>query len=298
MADTKGPAMKLPPITWLRAFDAAARHSSFSAAADELALTPAAVSQQIRLLEQYLGVQLFIRQPRGVVLTDTGQAYAQPVDRSFSDLRAATAGLFGSATDGTVRVRASISYATLVLAPRLAAFRNRYPEIEVQLSTTVWGDRLDDGAVDIDIRYGTGGWDDGTIWHLGDQHAGIVCHPAFAATFGDGLTIDAVYRSPTVQIIGSESEWSRLAAHLDRPLEPPKSWMKADSSLVALQMVAGGSGFALVMEIFSRPFIEQGLLVDPLGCRLPVDQSFFLVVGDRAAKRESVATFCEWLAGT
>lgn len=298
MAEAKGPTTKLPPITWLKAFDAAARHASFSAAADELALTPAAVSQQIRLLEHYLGVQLFLRQPRGVALTDVGQAYAQPVDKSFSDLRAATAGLFADATDRTVRVRASISYATLVLAPRLAAFRNAHPEIDIQLSTTVWGDRHDDAAVDVDIRYGTGGWDDGTVWHLGDQSAGIVCHPAFAETFGDGLSIEAVYRAPTVHIIGSEAEWSRMAAHLGLDLDPPKSWMKADSSLVALQMVAGGSAFAIVMEIFSKPFVDQGLLVDPFGHSLPLDQSFYLVVAERAARREGVDTFCRWLAGS
>ncbi|MCR9073944.1 MAG: LysR substrate-binding domain-containing protein [Alphaproteobacteria bacterium] len=298
MADAKGPTAKLPPITWLRAFDSAARHGSFAAASDELALTPAAVSQQIRLLEQYLGVQLFFRQPRGVTLTDIGRAYAQPVDRSFSDLRTATAGLFGESTKSTVRVRASISYATLVLAPRLAAFRNDHPNIDVQLSTTVWADRLDDVGVDVDIRYGTGDWDDGSVRPLGDQYAGIVCHPAYAASFGDGLTIETVYNSPTIHIIGSEVEWSRLASHLERQLETPRSWMKADSSLVALQMLLGGTGFAIVMEALSRPYVERGLLVDPFGHRLPIAQSFFMVLAERAEKRTDVTTFCRWLSGT
>ena len=298
MTEPNGPESKLPPVAWLRAFDAAARLESFAAAANELALTPAAVSQQIRLLEQYLGVQLFTRLPRGVALTEIGQAYAQPVDKSFADLRAATVGLFGAASSRTVRVRASISYATLVLAPRLADFRTLHPEIDVMLSTTVWGERFDEAEVDVDIRYGNGGWDDGTVAHLGDQHAGIVCHPDFAPSLSDPPTLDDAFAAPCIQIIGSEVEWSRLAAQCDLSVPTPKSWMKADSSLVALQMAAGGTGLAIVMEIFSRPYIERGLLVDPFGLRLPIEQSFFLVTADRAAKREEVTTFSDWLVNS
>jgi LysR family glycine cleavage system transcriptional activator len=289
--------MKLPQITWLKAFEAAARHGSFTAAADELALTPAAVSQQIRLLERFVGAQLFTRLPRGVVLTDVGQAYAQPIQRSFTDMRAATEGLFGAEVRRTVRVRASISYAALVLAPKLAEFRARHPEIEVQLSTAVWADRLDDEGVDVDIRYGTGGWEDGTVWHLGVQEACVVCHPDYAASFGDDLSLAALYAGPVVQIIGSEIEWARLAAHLGHPLAPPGNWMKADSSLIALQVVLGGTGAAIVMEAFARPLVAQGLLVDPVGVRLPTEQSFHMVLAEKAARREEVSAFCQWLAG-
>lgn len=85
----------LPHVTWLKAFDSAARHNSFAAAASELGLTPAAISQQIRHLEQHLDAQLFRRLPRGVSLTDVGQAYAQTIGKSFEDMALATNGLFG-----------------------------------------------------------------------------------------------------------------------------------------------------------------------------------------------------------
>ncbi len=288
--------MTLPQVTWLRAFEAAARHGSFSAAAEDLALTPAAVSQQIRLLEQHLGVQLFKRLAKGVVLTDIGQAYAQPIRKSFSEMVAATDGLFGATSRTTVRVRASISYAALVLAPGLGAFRARHPEIEVQLTTTVWADRLDDGDIDVDVRYGNGDWDDGTLWHLGAQHAVVVCHRDVAVGLGDSPDLESLCQSQIVQIIGSEVEWVRLLAHAGVDCPPPRPWMKADSSLIALQMILSGAGLAIVMENFARPFIDQGLLVDPLGLRLPVDQSYFLVVSDRAARREDVNAFCRWAA--
>lgn len=134
---------RLPHVTWLRSFEAAARHSSFSAAADELALTPAAVSQQIRQLEHHLGIQLFKRLPKGVQLTDIGQAYAQPVRKSFVEMQAATDGLFRLQRKSVVRVRCSISFAALILAPLLRDFARIHPNIDVELSTAVWSDRID-----------------------------------------------------------------------------------------------------------------------------------------------------------
>lgn len=123
--------MDLPHPTWLRTFEAAARLGSFSAAADELGLTPAAVSQQMRLLEKHLKTTLFERLPRGVELTDMGKAYAQSVRKGLEDMKTATAGLFGKAKRRQVKVRASISYAALVLAPRLHDFLENNPEIDV-----------------------------------------------------------------------------------------------------------------------------------------------------------------------
>jgi LysR family glycine cleavage system transcriptional activator len=289
--------VKTPQVTWLRSFEAAARRGSFSAAADDLGLTPAAVSQQIRLLEKHLGVQLFDRLPKGVVLTDTGQAYAQPIRKSFSEMQAATEGLFGAAGRKTVKVRSSISYAALVLAPQLGAFRTRYPDIDVQLSTAVWSDRIDHDDIDIDVRYGNGEWDDGTIWHLGDEYASVVCSPAFAASFGDKLSFEALYGASVVQIIGSETEWVRMQDHYGLHLRPPATWLKADSSLIAIQIIASGVGAAIVMENFSKPFVAQGSLVDPLPYRLPIQQSYFLVVTDKAGKRDEVRSLCRWIAG-
>ncbi|WP_166418374.1 LysR family transcriptional regulator, partial [Cochlodiniinecator piscidefendens] len=182
----------LPHVTWLRAFEAAARHRSFTAAAEELGLTPAAISQQIRLLEKHLNAPLFDRLPRGVALTEMGQAYALPVRKSFSDMQIATDGLFGAPRKRVVKVRASISCAGLVIAPRLAEFQQAHPDIEVQLSTFVWSDRFINEESDIDIRYGHGDWTDGTITHLGHEYAIVVCHPDYVKTHGAAFNIQTV----------------------------------------------------------------------------------------------------------
>ena len=286
---------RLPHVTWLRAFEAAARHASFSAAAEELALTPAAVSQQIRLLEQHLKVQLFHRLPRGVELTDLGQAYAQPIRKSFGDMQAATDGLFRVSRRKTLRVRASISYAALVLAPRLNGFRALNPDIDIQLSTAVWSDRMDDASIDLDIRFGTGDWPETQVWPLGTEWASVVCHPHFAASFEGELTLAALAASDVVQVTGSERDWDRLSARYGLDLPPPAQRFKADSSLIALQMLASGQGSAIIMRRFAQRYLDQGLLVSPLAYELPLEQGFYLIARTDSKRSDQIRRFSAWL---
>lgn len=287
--------MRLPHVTWLRAFEAAARHKSFTEAAIELNLTPAAVSQQIRLLERHLGAPLFRRLPRGVVLTDVGQAYALPVRKSFAEIQDATEGLFTVRRKRRVHVRASISYATLVLAPRLRAFHDLHPDIEVVLSTAVWSDRMDDETIDIDIRYGTGHWSEPNIWRLGDEVASVVCHPDHLASFGPDPTLGEVLAAGVVPVQGSEIEWRRLSETFGLDCPDPPVWLTADSSLIALQTVAGGFGAALIFRSFSAPFLDRGALVAPFGHELPMREAYYLVLREDARGRSEIEAFRSWL---
>lgn len=287
---------RLPHVTWLRAFEAAARHSSFSAAALELNLTPAAVSQQIRLLEKHLGIPLFKRLSRGVELTDLGQAYAQPIRKSFQDMQAATDGLFDRPRRAVLRVRASISYAALVLAPRLPAFRTAHPDIEIRLSTAVWADRMDDAAIDLDIRYGTGDWPERDCHPLGAEEAMVVCHPDYAASFGEAVSIRDLAAGDVVQVVGSEVEWDRLSERFDLDLPKPRPWIKADSSLIALQTIAAGRGAAIINRSFAQHYLEIGRLISPFDYRLTTVGAFFLIARPDANPRPEVSLFRTWLA--
>ncbi|MEP2921449.1 LysR substrate-binding domain-containing protein [Sulfitobacter sp.] len=289
--------MRLPHVTWLRAFEAAARHSSFSDAAHELNLTPAAVSQQIRLLEQHLGTPLFRRLPRGVELTGMGQAYALPVRKSFTEMQTATEGLFTVRRKRKVRIRASISYATLVLAPRLKAFHDLHPEIEISLSTAVWSDRMEDEPIDVDIRYGTGHWDETEMWKLRDEVATIVCHPDHLSSFGPSPRIQDLLGSGLVTILGSEVEWRRLSDIYTLNLPEPPVWLAADSSLIAIQSIAAGFGTALINESFTQPFVERGSLVSPFEYRLPMREAYYMVMRDDTHVSEEIRIFRDWLIG-
>lgn len=284
---------RLPHVTWLRTFEAAARHSSFASAADELNLTPAAVSQQIKLLEETLEMKLFKRLPKGVELTDIGQAYAQPVRASFQDLQAATNGLFQPKLKTTLRVRASISFGVLVLAPRLAAFKALYPETDVILSTTVWSDRMNDATIDLDIRYGNGEWEEQDIWPLGDGQATVVCNPKDAAQLQRNPTL--LGDAEIVPIIGSESDWPKMFDALELDCPVPRQWMAVDSSLLALECIASGRGVAILNRMFSQSHIKNGTLAEPFKQVLKTQNNFFVVAQPDPQKHAQVSLFYEWL---
>jgi len=284
---------QLPHVTWLRTFEAAARHSSFASAADELNLTPAAVSQQIKLLEETLEMKLFKRLPKGVELTDIGQAYAQPVRASFQDLQTATNGLFKPKLKTTLRVRASISFGVLVLAPRLAAFKALYPEIDIILSTTVWSDRMNDATIDLDIRYGNGKWQEQNIWPLGDGQATVVCNPKDAAQLQRNPLL--LGDAENIPIIGSESDWPNMFQALGLDCPVPHQWMAVDSSLLALECIASGRGVAILNKMFSQSHIKEGTLAEPFKQVLKTQNNFFVVAQPDPQKRKQVLMFYEWL---
>lgn len=286
---------RLPHVTWLKAFDTAARHNSFAAAADELGLTAAAISQQIRNLEKHLNVQLFKRLPRGVVLTDVGQAYSQVIGKSFDEMAQATHGLFGGKRKRLVCVRASISCAALVIAPRLAQFQSDNPDIQVQVTTSVWADRFDDNTLDVDIRYGLGNWHEPQIYHLGHEFAVPVCRPDYADSFGGDLSLNTLTKTKVVQIIGSETDWGKLSALYDLNLSPSTDWMTVDSSLIALQTVSAGDGVTMVLESFAKQYLDQDLLIIPSPFKLPKRRSHYLVLNAKANQRDEVRIFCQWI---
>lgn len=287
----------LPHVTWLRAFEAAARHSSFSGAADELNLTPAAVSQHIRLLEKHLGVDLFKRLPHGVTLTAMGQAYALPIRKAFTEMQDATAGLFTRQKKRRLHVRTSISYGALTLAPRLAAFSDRFPDIDLHLSTAIWSDRMDDPSVDIDIRYGTGNWPDPHMWQLSQETGVVVCRKDHAERFGTPTDISVMAAEKLVLVMGSEVEWQRLATHFSLEIPQAANTIKADSSVMALQVLLGGGCAGIVHESFARPYIDQGLLVSPFEYRLPIRESYFMIIESDSLNRSEVADFRDWILG-
>lgn len=287
--------MDLPHPTWLRTFEAAARLGSFTAAAEELGLTSAAVSQQMRLLERHLKTTLFERLPRGVALTDMGKAYAQPVRKGLDDMQRATAGLFGTGKQQQLKVRASISCAALVIAPRLHQFLAHHPDIDVELSTFVWANRFQDGISDIDIRFGYGDWTDGDVTHLGHEFAIVVCGHGYLKSFGDIPTLDRIAAEHIYTIHGSESDWMELSQKMGVPLPMQTKVTRVDSSLLALQAVSAGPGVAIVLESFAQPFLDQGLVVSPFPERLAIRPAHFLVARAGTEQREAVHAFTDWV---
>lgn len=292
----------LPPVTWLRSFEAAARLGGFAAAGEELGLTPAAVSQQIRGLEARLGFPLFHRRARGVALTDMGRAYLPEVARAFDGIAVATAGLFGVAEAAMLTVRAPFSFSVLRLAPRLPAFRARHPGVALRLATAVWGDALERDRIDVEIRFGDGRWPSVATHRLSEPVSVPVCPPG--TDFGTGdvgdavRTVMALARENAIHIAGCEHFWALFARANGLRETEIATRISADTSIMALEMVAAGLGTAVVAEDLAEAAVAEGRVVAAPGLRLRHEQAHYLVeTAAPGARRPEAVLFRDWLLG-
>ncbi|OED39832.1 hypothetical protein AB833_13705 [Chromatiales bacterium (ex Bugula neritina AB1)] len=285
----------LPPVTWLRSFESAARHSNFAAAATELHITPAAVSNQIRSLESHLGFKLFIRMGRGVRLTDLGEAYMQPVSKTFAELSSATSTLFGTAGDRSLNIRCSMSYGALVLAPMLPQFHAANPDIKIQICSTVWAKAIDDDTIDIDIRYGDGHWDDRYIQKITSEYAIPVCTPGFKESLPGNISLAELAGLNNIEVLGSQYQWSNLFDHYGVNHDSSTRWITVDTTVVALHYTLAGNGCALVPECHARQMIDTELLVQTVEEKLPLQSAHYLVVARHADNSPDVKRFCNWI---
>ena len=298
MAETFSPTTgyKLPPLAWLRAFEAAARHSSFTAAAEELNLTQAAVSHQVRSLEKHLGVVLFERLPRSLRLTEIGSAYLPPLRRSFTELAAATNGLFGAAGRRSLTVRAPVSFVGLWLAPRLSRFRARHPDIALRFASAVWTRSQSDEVADIDIRFGDGIWPGHTSELLIKTPSIVLCHPEMkpADAGRDGLA-ELVCRAPLIHVSDYEDLWQMLLAPLGIDL-PANGGISVDTNMGAVEMAAAGIGPVIAPEHLAELSLASGRLVRCFDGIVPADQGHYIVTADdRRRASPEAQLFRRWL---
>lgn len=288
---------QLPPLPWLRAFEASARHSSFTLAAIELHLTQAAISHQVRSLEKHLGVTLFERLARSLRLTEIGAAYLPPLRRSFDEMAAATAGLFGPVGKRSLTIRAPVSFVALWLAPRLGDFTNRWPQISVRIQSVIWAQSVADEPADIDIRFGDGIWPGYRSEMLFRAPAVVVCHPDDRLREGsDSERISHLSgKSPLIHVTGYEDLWQRLMRPFGFDL-PSYKGLNVDTSIAALELTAAGVGPAIVLEPFAQPYLHSARLVKAVQSELPIEQAHFLLYreGQKRSSAEALL-FGNWI---
>lgn len=287
---------RLPPLAWLRTFDAAARHASFAAAARELHMTQPAVSYHIRSLERDLSAPLFERHARRVELTRLGRAYLPSVRQALAQLSAATSGLFGLPGERKVSVRCAATLAMLWLAPRLSRFTETFPNIEVQLYTSTWPEEYRGGPLDIDIRLHDGSIQGGEVSLLKREQLVAVASPKVAAGLGDAATPADCTHERLIHIMGHDAFWETwfhragiYGAELTRRIT-------VDNSVAALELAASGYGLALVFETFARPYLETERLVKPVAHSFESDRSHYVILGERDTPVSPEALlFRDWL---
>ena len=290
------PVVGLPTLTWLRAFEAAARTASFSAAAAELNLTSGAISYQIRALEAHLGFALFERLPRGVKLTPMGVAYLPPVRKAFEELADSTVGLFGGTERVQITVHAPVSLAALWLAPRLPAFSAINPSIDVRLSSVIWDNAVLDEATDLEIRYGAGHWHGYRSERLLNQNIISVCSPTLLRDAELGGDAESLLSRRLIHIMGYENHWLKARQALGLADVPPGVGPTVDTTIAALELAAAGAGVALAHRIFLGAYFATGRLVSALPQEFTDDNSYFVITPERPQRvRREVQVFRDWL---
>jgi len=289
------PVVGLPTLSWLRAFESAARTSSFAAAAAELNLTSGAISYQIRALEAHLGFALFERLPRGVKLTPMGVAYLPPVRKAFEELADSTVGLFGGSERVQITVAAPVSLAALWLAPKLPAFGAAHPSIDVRLSSVIWDHAVPDEATDLEIRYGNGQWHGYRSERLLNQGILAVCSPQLLRGAQHGNAAELLPQQ-LIHIMGYENHWLKVRQGLQLGNVASSPGPTVDTTIAALELAATGAGCALAHRLFLAAYFACGRLVAALPQEFPDENSYFAVTPERPQRvRREVRLFRDWL---
>ena len=291
---------RLPPLNALRAFEAAARHLNFSRAADELSVTPGAVSQQIQNLEDYVGAALFKRTPKGLLLTDAAQT-ALPALREAFDRLAEAASLLTAAVDGRrLTLTAPPSFAAKWLVPRLGAFEQAHPQVDVWLSAAIELVDLTAGEVDVAIRYGAGRYPGLEVHRLFAETVIPVASPDHLAaqpllTPGD-LANHVLLHDGSPDLDDSCPDWTMwLAARGLKGVDSMRGPRFNQSSLV-IEAAVNGRGVALAKRTLAAADLEAGRLVAPLQIATAVDFAYYLVHPKAKGRLPQVKAFVSWIA--
>jgi LysR family glycine cleavage system transcriptional activator len=285
----------LPPLSALRAFEAAARHRNFTLAAQELNVTPSAVSHQMRQLERWLGVGLFVRKSRPLRLTDAGRAYFDGVGASFDELSRLTRAIVAAQRPTTLTVSTMDSFASAWLVPRLPRFRARHPEIDVRVSTC---DRfVDFGREDVDlaIRYGDGAWPGSFCELLFEDTLLPVCSPAIAHG-PQPLRSAADLRHHTLLHDAASFGWADwLAQEAAANLVDCSRGLSFSHTYLMLQAAIGGQGVGLASAPLVQDALVEGLLVVPPLTPGKGKGAYYLVVPEAALNEPKATAFLAWL---
>jgi len=288
---------RLPSLNGLRAFEAAARHLSFTLAASELNVTQTAISHQIRRLEEELGIRLFIRQNRALALTPEARDYLPGVRAAFNDLRLATDRLLRKDDDKVLTVSTLASLAAKWLLPRLADFQDAHPDIDVRITTSTSLVDFQRDDVDAAIRYGRGQWPGlRADWLMADELF-PVCSPSLLRGDKPLRQPEDLRGYPLLHTSNANSDDWRLwltAAGLPGDIAKQPG-ITFDMIFMTIQAAIDGIGVAMGRTSYVKDDIAKGRLVVPFKIALPADAGFYLVSPEGRREAPKLAAFRQWM---
>jgi len=286
----------LPSLNGLRAFEAAARHLSFTRAAAELNVTQTAISHQIRRLEEQLGLRLFLRRNRALQLTREAQSYLPAVRAAFEDLRQATDRLRRPEREGLLTVSTMASLAAKWLLPRIAAFQDINPGIEVRISASTHLVDFRREEVDMAVRYGRGHWPGLRADWLMAEDIFPVCSPALRDGEKALRRPEDLAHHTLLHATLSREDWQLwlTAAGLPTALAR-KRGLNFDQNFMAIQAAIDGLGVALGRTPYVEADIAAGRLVVPFDVVLPAEAGFYVVAPEETAATDKIARLRDFL---
>lgn len=285
---------RLPPLPALRAFEAAARHGSFKHAAAELAVTATAISHQVRALEEYLGMPLFERRVRQVVLTDAGAALYPVLRDGFDAFAAALQHLAPAPARRSVTISATGAFMGRWLAPRVARFRARHPDIDLDLRATDVAVDLRHDGVDVAIRYGRGPYPGLVAEPLFGDRFAPVASPALGTLAPSDLAtlplIEFTWRRPHPD----NPTWQAWCVAAGLPWQAPRAQLRFSDEDHAIQAALAGQGVALLSLALVADDLMAGRLRQPFGPTVP-GHTYHLVRSAAQTSRPEVEAVLAWL---
>jgi len=290
----------LPPLNSLRAFESAGRHLSFSKAAEELSVTPGAISQQIRGLEDFLEIKLFKRRNRSIVLTDAGQIFLPLLSDGFSSISEAVDVVRKSQCDEPLTITAPPSFTSKWLIPRLCKFQSLHPDIDVRIDASSHLVDFVRDDIDVGIRFGDGEYPELESIFLFSFDLIPVCSPELL-TDGKGLGDVSDIRHHTLlhdddrNIDPSWPDWAMWLATAGVDDIDASRGIYFNQGEMIIEAALEGQGIALVSSVMAAGEIESGRLVQPFETRLPVRLRFHLVTSAQKARNPKVAEFRQWI---
>ncbi|MEF1226275.1 LysR substrate-binding domain-containing protein, partial [Vibrio fortis] len=283
----------LPPLRALVAFEAVARLGSIGAAARELCVTQAAVSQQLKSLETFFDTTLFERSSKGVRLTSAAQQYQPIVSGSLAHLKLQTQILFGEKETDVLSLRVNHTFCHNWLLPRLASFYQKYPFIRLDIQLVDWPSTTPCQNVDIELTNGKVESEDTHFERLFQEHWQLVCSPDFKERYQEQLDAHDFASLPTVQVKGYRENWLQWLSHNQFEMSLPQVQLEISNSLHALEAVKQGVGVLLVRSLAVTELLKKGEVVLASDAFMPAESAHYLIT--KHSRSAKVNFFCDWL---
>ena len=275
----------LPPLNYIRSFEASARHLSFTKAAEELRMTQSAVSGHVRALEQFIGRPLVYRAPRSLTLTEVASAYLPALQRALAQIDVATGQVQTVRHRKEVTIACPASLATNWLPSRLKVFKAENPDVEVTVHATIWAEATEQI---VDLRIIPRHVNQPLVGDsLGEEKLAMVCCPDFLSG-PDAMKVPAdVQHKGLIHILGRQELWEAFARHHGIPNLPLVQGLKTDSSNVALEMAIAGLGCAVTLASLAEVHLRRGSLAEPFPGDIASGWGYDLRPGELSPTRAS-----------